>query len=216
MEAQNTEQKRVRTISANWVTIIATLITLFCPLAVQFYNYRGPLFGDITIVAMAWIYYSNSMMGPFDGLMISPFLLLQSLPFTFMRFVFGYMLYQLYSRKSTIKRVMLIGIAMELFLPVFYFIIYLPTLFMNPGWFYIPWVLPIPILLLYGIAIVKGYPPPQEKFWIETEKNEYWWENPKGTEAPMKIIDSTPQTDETAFPPDGATTQTNDDWLNES
>jgi len=218
MEAPNTEQKLARTISPQRVAIMATLIALICPLTVQFYDYGGSPFGDITIVAMTWIYYSNSWMGPYGGLTIDPFMFISSLPFTFMRFVFAYMLFRLYSGKSTIKRVMLTGIVMELFLPVFYLITYLPMLLMNPGWFSMPLLLPIPILLFYGVMILKGYPPLQDKLWIETEKTEYWWDKSKEAEEPSKVDDTTPQTnDDTATPQnEDATPQTEDDWLKEN
>ncbi|MDF1538474.1 MAG: hypothetical protein P1Q69_06190 [Candidatus Thorarchaeota archaeon] len=217
MDAPNTEQKSASTISPQRAAIIALLIALFGPLAMQYYNYGGSMSNDFTIVAMAWIYYSNSWMGPFSGLMIDPFMLISSLPFTFLRFAFAYMLYRLYCGKTTHKRVLLTGILMELFLPVFYLIMYLPMLLMGPGWYGPPLLIPIPILLLYGMAIVKVYPPPQEKLWIETEKTEYWWEESKETEEPMKSSDTSPSTEDTASQTgDDVTTQTKDDWLSEN
>ncbi len=201
MDTPNTEQKPVRTISPQLVAVVATLIALFSPLALQIYDYGSSMFSDFSLIAMIWIYQSSQWMGPYGSLLIDPLMLFQSLPFTFLRFVFGYMLYRLYSGKSTQKRVLLTGIIMELFLPAFYLIPFLPMLIMNPGWFSIPVLLPIPILLLYGVVIVKGFPPPQDKLWIETEKTEYWWEKSKETEEPPDFDDTTPETE--------------DDWLQE-
>ena len=197
MDAPNTEQKQVRTISPQTIVIIAILIALFCPLALQIYDYGSTMFSDFSIIAMIWVYQSSQWMGPFGSLMIDPLMLFQSLPFTFLRLVFGYMLYRLYCGKTTQKRVLLTGIVMELFLPVFYLMTYLPMLVMYPGWYTIPVLLPIPILLLYGVVIVKGFPPPQDKLWIETEKTEYWWEQTKKeTDNPQEIEDSGSQTED--------------------
>ena len=214
MEASNTEQKPVRTISPQRVTIIATLIALICPLIVQFYDYGGSPFGDITIVAMTWVYYSSSWMGPYGGLMMDPFMLLQSLPFTFMRFVFGYMLYRLYSGKSTIKRVMLTGIIMELFMPVIYLVSYLPMLLMNPGWFSMPVLLPIPILLLYGVVIIKLFPSPKDELWIETDikTTGHWWEKREDTTDSLEVVDDiVPKSKDV----EDAVLKPEDDWLKE-
>ena len=203
MDAPNTELKQARTVSPQLVVIIAILIALLGPLAIQVYNYGNPMTNDFSIIAIIWIYSSSQWNGPFGSLQVNPLMLFQALPFTFMRFVFGYMLYRLYCGKTTQKRVLITGIIMELFLPVFYLITYLPMLIMNPGWYSIPVLLPIPILLLFGVAIVKGFPPPQDKLWIETEKTEYWWEQTKKeTDEPQEIEDTASQTE--------------DEWLKET
>lgn len=211
MDAPNTEQKPSRTISPQWITGLALLIGLFGPLSVQ--SFSGSIFNDFSIAAMTWIYQVNSWYG---GFILNPFMIFESIPFTFMRLVFGYMLYRLYSGKTTQKRVVITGIIMELFLPVFYYITYLPILLFNPGWSGFPVLLPIPLLLLYGLAIAKRYPPPEEEHWIETDKKEYWWEQSKETEEPLKSSDTSSQSEETVLQTDGATKQIDEDWLKES
>jgi len=151
-------------------------------------------------------YFGNSIYFDFN-----PLMLIGSLPFTCLRFVFIWMMYRLYCGKTTLKRAAVAGIAAEIQLLVIYLITSLPMLLYYPeGIFYMQFPIPIPVLILVAFLLTKRYPIPEDKQWIEREQVQQWWDKPE--EAP----DITPEPVERIVPePVESQSSVEDDWLKE-
>ena len=160
-------------ISPQTVGAITGIVALFGPVGIIFIPASG-----FTVAAMTWVFYSASM-GPFSNFMFDIFTLFASLPFTFLRLVFVWMIYRLYRGKTSLKRVAVVAIATELQLLVIFLISYLPMLLMYPGWYPLPLLIPIPLLTLVGFVLTKIAPPPEDSLWIEEKQTQYWWQKTK-------------------------------------
>ncbi len=122
------------------VTIAMLVIAFVLPFA-----YRvdvGP--GPDSIQSMLWDYIESSWYSGFR--FWNP---LETLPYTFMRIIFALLLARTYTRKTTPKKTLLVGIVAE-FQP---FLISVPLVFLIdwPGDPWVPLYLPIPIMLVLGV-----------------------------------------------------------------
>ncbi|MFW9847685.1 MAG: hypothetical protein ACFFF4_01005 [Candidatus Thorarchaeota archaeon] len=205
---EQSKESSTRSISPVNVVAIVGITAILAPLGIIFYSFPS----SFSMAGMVWT-YSNGF-GYFGGssyFIVDPFMLIASLPFTFLRFVFIWMMYRLYRSKTTFKRAVVAGIAAELQLPVFYLIISLPMLLYYPeGIFYMQFPIPIPVLILVAFLLTKRYPIPEDKQWIEREQVQQWWEKPE--EAP----NITPEPVESIIPePVESQSSEEDDWLKE-
>ena len=120
-------------------------------------------------------------------------MLLNSLPFTFLRPVFIYMFYRLYRGKSTRKRVLVVGIISEVFVEaIFYFTMIMQLLLYPYGWFPLNIVFPIPILLVIGLVYMKLVPPPEVTSWVDESEPSHWWTE-KEKDKPEERLEEKPE-----------------------
>ncbi|MFW9804911.1 MAG: hypothetical protein ACFFFC_19800 [Candidatus Thorarchaeota archaeon] len=147
---------------------ITGIVALFGPVVIVFYSGQS-----FTVAAMAWLFHSG---GGFGNFIFDINNLIASLPYTFLRIVFVWMIYRLYRGKTSLKRVAVIAIAAELQLPVIFLIQFLPIGLSYAGFPSMPLPIPIPLLVLMGFLLTRIAPPPDDEFWIEKEQIDYWWE----------------------------------------
>ncbi|MFX1261865.1 MAG: hypothetical protein ACFFAZ_07260 [Promethearchaeota archaeon] len=157
-------------ISPLTVAAITGIVALFGPVFIVFYSAE-----NFTVAAMAWIFFSGSM-GVFGNFIFDINSLIASLPFTFLRIVFVWMIYRLYRGKTSIRRVAVTAIATELQVPAIFLVQFLAISPIYGGWPSLPLPIPIPLLALVGLLLIKIAPPPEDELWIEKEQTEYWWE----------------------------------------
>jgi hypothetical protein len=163
------------------ITLIMVVVTLFGPSFVQIQ--WDPSYYYFQLLAMTY------MMSPYYVMTVvnMPLLIVEFLPLTFVRLVFTFMMYRLYSKKTTIKRAMLTGVAAELEIVVPMYALYLPYAFLDPFMLtFLPVLLPIPDLLIVGLLLIRFAPPDLPDSWIESESTRNWWERkPKETSVDM-------------------------------
>jgi hypothetical protein len=157
-------------ISPLTVGVTTGIVALFGPVMIVFYSAQG-----FTVAAMAWIYFSAPM-GVFGNFLFDISSLIASLPFTFLRIVFVWMIYRLYRGKTSLKRVAVIAIATELQVPAVFLVQFLPVISVYGGWSSLPLPIPIPLLVLVGFLLTRIAPPTEDELWIEKEQIDYWWE----------------------------------------
>ncbi len=158
-------------------SIILTLviIMILAPMGLVFYfSGEGP-FWYVQILAVSWfanIEAYNFYIG------LHPFMMLQTLPFSFIRIGFVYMIWRAYRGKTTKSRAIRVGIGMELWFTLLYYLPYAMSLLLNPMWYMaLPLAIPIPILLLVGWIAIKFRPPSETlSSWVDEEQPEHWWE----------------------------------------
>ncbi len=155
-------------ISPLTVGAITGIVALFGPVAIVFSSAQS-----FTVAAMAWLFHSG---GAFGNFIFDINSLIASLPFTFLRIVFVWMIYRLYRGKTSLKRVAVIAIATELQLPAIYLVQFLPMVLVYGGRYLLPPLIPIPLLVLVGFILARFAPPPEDELWIEEDQTEYWWE----------------------------------------
>ncbi|MGY5854952.1 MAG: hypothetical protein RTS72_00025 [Candidatus Thorarchaeota archaeon] len=134
--------------------------------------YIQPQYSDISwiIVSMMWQIWIGSTIIPF----FHPWVLIPTLPFTFMRLIVAFMFYRLYRNKTTVKRVMVIVLVSAIQPILLYDIPVLLFALQGPFSYNIPFIIPIPILALIALLIVRTYPPPKREVdWVE--KSERAW-----------------------------------------
>ncbi|MHA2142377.1 MAG: hypothetical protein ACXADF_15980, partial [Candidatus Thorarchaeota archaeon] len=104
------------------ILLTLVIIMLLAPMGLIFYIFdRGP-FWYVNIVAMSWMANYEAYDIYFRP---DPMMILATLPFSFMRIGFVYMVWRAYEGKTSTSRVLKIGIAMELW---FSLLFYLPNL----------------------------------------------------------------------------------------
>ncbi|MBN2229509.1 MAG: hypothetical protein JW779_07915 [Candidatus Thorarchaeota archaeon] len=150
---------------AKIIAIIMAVVALFTPYT--FTRYFEPSDGIFVIwmSSLTWVHYSNVM--PY--FIFAPFLLLSYPINTLLRFWFVFEMYRCYTRKSTIRRALYIGVISELW----QFSIMMYHLFngLLYGMIQIADV-PIPLLLIGGVIILKVVKPPKPlELWAD-ENNE--------------------------------------------
>ena len=160
------EQRGSRISAPIIIGVVLLLIALFAPLAIIVQNDLD--YSVTQIIAITWILnfdYGQVMLGPFNNLF---FFFMSMLPLTCLRYLFAYMMVNLYKGKTTRKRVLLVGIASELQ----FFISLLPLLMMllSSTIDYLPIIIPIPFLLIIGLLFIRFLPPKDYLTWIEKEE----------------------------------------------
>jgi len=189
-------------------------IALLGPAAIMYSDYGFST--SYQIVAVLWqvySYFDPYSPVPAPQIYFEPLLIVGTLPLLFLRYIFVYLMYRLYTGKTTRKRTLLCGIAAELQIPAFYYILTLPSLlFYPPGYgFYFPLIIPTPLLFISGYLIIRIRPPATDASWIEEEPKSQWWgssETSQQPESPMQSVESTPKPSDT-----DAVKKDEDDWL---
>ncbi len=144
--------------SATDLAVIILLAAVFGPAFIQQYV------PSWIIMSMTWQIVIESTLIPLFDL----WLLIISLPFTFMRFIVVFMFYRLYKNKTTFKRLLVTVLASEIQPILFYDIPLFLAALQGPFPYYIPFIIPIPFLTLITLLIVRFYPPPiKEDDWLE-------------------------------------------------
>jgi hypothetical protein len=119
--------------------------------------------------------------------MIHPFVLIASLPYTFLKPVFLFMFYRLYKGRTTRRRTIFVGLLSELQVAVPSYLSYIITISMYPpGWFSFPIVYPIPLVFIIGLVALKLSPPPEDQSWIQESEPSYWWKETEKHPEPEK------------------------------
>lgn len=159
-------RKSGKQLSPGAVGGIMAVVALVSPVTMQMTFFSG--YSMTTIVAMTWMYYFGGLGPIMFPFLFLPYILIASLPQTFLRIVFVAMMYRLYSGNSTKTRVIIVGIAAEIQTPVMAYVTILPLYLSNiiPIDF-IPLIIPIPILLIIGLLILRVFPFPELKLWDE-------------------------------------------------
>lgn len=158
-------------VSARLVAFYFTLLAVFGPafLLMWWFPPSNPSF---EMWGMIWELYYSSEYGRwyFDNYWL-PFIIANSIMYTFLRPVFAYQMVRLYQGKSTMKQTLLVGLFIELQT----LIIDIPMiLIMHRGLYLIH--IPIPILLLAAIIMMRYKPPsPRTKSWVEDEQEHSDW-----------------------------------------
>ena len=155
-------------ISPLTVGAITGIVALFGPVVIVFSSAQS-----FTVAAVAWLFQSGGVFGNFVFDINN---LIASLPFTFLRFAFVWIIYRLYSGRTSLKRAAVIAIATELQVPAVFLAQFLPMISAYGGWTSLPLPIPIPLLALIGFLLTRIAPPPDDELWIEKEQIDYWWE----------------------------------------
>jgi hypothetical protein len=193
-EQEPKEEKRTRYL----VLLIILAGALFLPVLIIVYN--SPYYGYIQVMAMTWMWYSSGIPYP----VISPlfiFMIISSLPFTFMRLVFVYMVNRYYLAKTTKQRVLIVGVAADIQAALIYNLPYILMFILSPGGSMYPiYGIPTPALIIIGYLIFRFRPPPVQKSWVEDSEKGGWWNeevaDPAESEAPQQPIIASDETDE--------------------
>jgi len=155
---------------------IMAIVAILAPVGASIHSYTGFTEYNVTIVAMTWLL----IVDPFGSYwFVQPLLFFSTLPMTFLRFVFAYMMVRVYQGKSTRKRALVVGVASELQYPVIYLLPILVGVFTPFPVFPIPLFLPIPILLLLGFLIIRIRPPAQLPVSWRADDQSGWWQEDK-------------------------------------
>ncbi|TFG15447.1 hypothetical protein EU537_00070 [Candidatus Thorarchaeota archaeon] len=217
-EHESQKEKRTRYI----VLLIILAAALFLPVLVIVYS--SPYYGYVQVMAMTWIWYSQGR--PFP--VVFPFfifMVISSLPFTFMRLVFVYMVNRYYLAKTTKKRVLMAGVAAELQAALIFNLPYILMFILAPGQSMYPmYAIPIPALIIIGYLIFRFRPPPVQKSWVEDSEKAGWWNEevakPAESEAPQQPVIASDETDESedeeAREEETGEEQPSGEWLKET
>lgn len=191
------------------VAAVISATALLGPIAMMYMSYDWS--AQLQIVAPMWyIYYyswNDYMYDPIPPIMarFDPLMFLGTLPIVFLRYIFIIMMYRYYSGKTTRIRTLFAGVIAELQLPAFYYILMTISFILYPGgMFYIPLVIPTPLLLLVGYALIRYRPPIEDEVWIDRESTKQWWDLRKSTTEPT--IEQPEKHEE-------VTSVAEDDWL---
>ena len=166
----------ISSMKPNLTILIASLliVAIFAPSNLNLYpELDSDYFTHL--VGMSW-----DITGLSFGSMIFSFgFFLVALPFMFLRFVFVYQVYKYYLGTTTRKRVIIAGVLGELQ----FALISLAIIPFGMSSEYLAAIIsiPIPILLLVGLAILRFVPQPDRiSEWTELEKDKDWWEKDEG------------------------------------
>lgn len=169
-----TQSSTRQKLSPSIIGAVMGIIAVLAPIVISVSNYG---WGEVStmIIAMTW-QASYSPWGP-GYYAFNPFMLLSTLPLTFLRIVFLVMMVRLYQGKTTKKRAILVGFACELQLVALFYGSMLLAMLLSPYPFELYQIMiPIPILFFIGLLITKFVPPTEVTTWIEEEKTDSWWE----------------------------------------
>jgi hypothetical protein len=105
-------------------------------------------------------------------------MILAALPFSFMRIGFVYMIWRAYEGRTTVRRALRIGVAMELWFSLLFYMPNVIALLLTPIVFmFWPLAIPLPILLVSGWLALRLSPPVGIlTSWVDEEQPEQWWD----------------------------------------
>ncbi|MGY5870916.1 MAG: hypothetical protein RTV72_01585 [Candidatus Thorarchaeota archaeon] len=156
--------------SLTMLTSTLLLIALFGPSNLNIYPIPGHI-ASLYLIGMSWEIIALSL----SDFVFSFAYFLVGLPFMFLRLVFVYQVYKYYLGGTSRKRVVITGILGELQLFLIGLAI-IPVGLINPDIAVIISV-PIPILLLAGLAMIRFYPRSQSvSEWTDLDEGKEWWE----------------------------------------
>jgi hypothetical protein len=146
---------------------------LLAPMGLVVYFFDiGYWYANIT--SMTWIanFETNGVYFRPDAIMI-----LATLPFSFMRIGFVYIIWRAYEGKTTARRALRIGVAMEIWFSLLFYLPNLIALLVTPMVFmFWPLAIPLPILLFSGWLALRLRPPVEPITWVDDEQPVKWWE----------------------------------------
>ncbi|MFW9913153.1 MAG: hypothetical protein ACFFEU_11810 [Candidatus Thorarchaeota archaeon] len=164
------------------------VIAFLGPAAFIHSSYAGIPYPLIQIMAMSWLLSGGDREPTLMIALTQPYYLLAAQLMTFPRLVFAYMISRLYNEKTTMKRVVCIGIIAELWLPAIYYIPFLLQATMAPSTVGgVTIIIPIPILLVAGLYLLRKKPTKGLPVaWAEDDCSEDWWDKQTGTTSKME------------------------------
>jgi hypothetical protein len=161
---------------SNQMTILfaLVLVMLLAPMGIVVYFFdMGYWYANI--MSMSWIvnFETNGILFRPDAMMI-----LATLPFSFMRIGFVYMIWRAYEGRTTTRRALWVGVIMELWFSLLFYLPNLIALLLAPMVFmFWSWAIPLPILLISGWLTFRLSPPiGMPASWADQEQPEKWWE----------------------------------------
>ncbi|MFX1260842.1 MAG: hypothetical protein ACFFAZ_02015 [Promethearchaeota archaeon] len=157
------------------ILLALLLVMLLAPMGMVVYFFdMGYWYANI--MSMSWIANFET-----NGIFFSPdpIMILATLPFSFMRIGFVYMIWRAYLGKTTTRRALWVGVAMELWFSLLFYLPNLIALLLAPMVFmFWPWAIPLPILLISGWLAFRLSPPVGiPTSWADQEQPEKWWES---------------------------------------
>ena len=161
------------TLKPSLVKLITSLfiVAIFAPADILLYPGGGPFDSSIQLLGMSWQF---SLL-PNNYLMFDIIFFLVGFLLMFFRIVFVYYIYKYYLGNTTKKRVTIFGILGELQLPLISLAI-IPFGLTNP-YILLLIAVPIPILLIVGLAVLRMIPPYQvDSDWGELDESKEWWD----------------------------------------
>jgi len=215
-EHESQKEKRTRYM----VLLITLIVALFSPVIAILYN--SPYYSYVQIMAMTWVWYGSGGGMPIPLLF---FFIISSLPFTFMRLVFVYMVNRYYLGKTTRQRILIAGIIAEAQAPIIYSLPYIIMLILSPGSSYFPmYAIPVPILIIVVFLLMRFRPPPERKSWVDNGEKGGWWSDEEAEPSPGKApqqpavaTNLAEESDNEEMPEKEAEEeQSPDEWLEES
>ncbi|MFX0056497.1 MAG: hypothetical protein ACFFAX_15830 [Promethearchaeota archaeon] len=166
--------------SSNLGTYLAGLavIAVLGPAAFIHSSYTGIPYPLIQIMAMSWLLSWGDRDPTLMIAITQHYYLLAAQLMTFPRIIFAYMISRLYNEKTTMKRVVCIGIIAELWLPAIYYMPFLLQAIMAPSAMGgVTIIIPIPILLIAGLFLLRRRPAKGLPVaWAEDDSSEDWWD----------------------------------------
>jgi hypothetical protein len=154
------------------------VIAVLGPAAFIHSSYTGIPYPLIQIMAMSWLLSWGDREPTLMIALTQPYYLLAAQLMTFPRLIFIYMISRLYYEKTTMKRVVCIGIITEIWLPAIYYIPFLLQATMVPSTIGgVTIIIPIPILLISGLLLLRRRPAKGLPVtWAEGESFGDWWD----------------------------------------
>ena len=153
--------------SANDIALVTGMIAVFGP---AFVHLSSPY---LVVGSMMWevVFELTRIV-----LLVNPVRLIIVLPLTCMRFAVPVVMSRLYQNRTTVRRALMIILVSEI-QPILIYDI--PLLLAAIYWglfpFYLPFMIPVPILALSAILILWLYPPPKKEIdWVEPSKQAWW------------------------------------------
>jgi hypothetical protein len=156
------------------ILLVLVLVMLLAPMGIVVYFFdMGYWYANIT--SMSWIVNFET-----NGISFSPdpIMILATLPFSFMRIGFVYMIWRAYLGKTTTRRALRVGAAMELWFSFLFYLPYLLGFLLDPIFnMFWPLAIPFPILLVSGWLALRLSPPVGIlNSWVDQEQPAQWWD----------------------------------------
>ncbi|MHA2004185.1 MAG: hypothetical protein ACW975_06650 [Candidatus Thorarchaeota archaeon] len=163
------------------ILLTLAIVMILTPMGLVFYFGEGG-YWYASIAAMSWFANIEAYGFYFRP---DPMMLLATLPFSFMRIGFVFMIWRVYQGKTTTSRALKVGIAAELWFPLLYYLPNVISLLIIPMAFMVwPLSIPLPILLLSGWLVLRLRPPTEVlSSWVDEEQPEKWWEEASNQDA---------------------------------
>lgn len=168
--ADNSATRHDLPVSQQTMAAILLIVMLLSPILVAFTAFIDGF--RLVIYAPTWIL----VIGTWPYFLISPLVLLSNFAFYGLKIIFVYFVHKSYSAEKTKKTTIRIGILSEL---VPFLFMMAPGLIMALFYPYgasIPFVVPVPIVLLLGYLVLRTWPPPATPAWIESDNEQMWWD----------------------------------------